>query len=307
MPYRTRMTTMFAALVAFAATACSDSTGARTGQLSLRLTDAPGDVVKAVVTIDQIYVVPGEDDETGRTVLRDEDVTVDLLTLANETADLVDDFVLPAGTYHQLRFVVSGAYIEVENADGTTSVYATSPNYAGLPPGETVDGQLKTPSFSTSGFKVILPGEGLTVPAGGAKVMLVDFDVSQSFGHDAGNSGSWVLTPVVKATDIALSGGITVTLAKPATLTLPTGVAMTDFKAVLTDAAADADTVAFTDANADGVFEAAFPFEPAGTYTLNLAAPTGVTFTTTETRPVTITLTSGGTVTQAFNLATVTK
>lgn len=304
---RTRFTAAVASLAVLAAAACSDGTSARTGQLSLRLTDAPGDVVKAVVTIDRIYLVQAEEGDAGRTVLMDDDVTVDLLTLANETAGLVDDVVLPAGTYHQLRFVVSGAYIEVENADGGTSVYATSPNYAGLPVGETVDGQLKTPSFSTSGFKVILPGEGLVVPAGGAKVMLVDFDVSQSFGREAGSSGSWVLRPVVKATDIALSGGITATLTKPSTLTLPTGVAMTDFTAVLTDAAADADTVAFTDANSDGVFEAAFPFEAAGTYTLNLAAPTGVTFTTTETRPVTVTLAAGGSVTQAFTLATVTK
>ena len=303
--FQTRMKIALSALLLSAA-ACSTNTDADMGRVSLRLTDAAGDIVKAVVTIDRIYMQPGEEDDAGRVTLRDEDVTLDLVTLANETANLVDEAVLPAGTYSQLRFVISGAYIEVENEDGSTSVYATSPTYAGLPAGETVDGELRTPSFATSGLKVNLPGGALQV-SGDTEILLVDFDVSQSFGHAAGNSGAWVMHPVVNAAEITTAAGVTVTLAKPAALTLPTGVAMTDFRAVLENAEGSKEELAFSDANGDGVFEAAFQFVLPGDYSVNLAAPTGVTFTTTETRPTAVTLASGGSATVSFNLATVTR
>ena len=43
--------------------ACSDSSGPEgTGRVSILLTDAPGDVLEAVVTIDQIYLVGGGSD-----------------------------------------------------------------------------------------------------------------------------------------------------------------------------------------------------------------------------------------------------
>ena len=66
------------------------------------------------MTIDEIYL-QGSD---GRTVLRDRDTTVNLLTLANDAATLVDEAIVPAGSYEQLRFVISGAYIEVEGDGG---------------------------------------------------------------------------------------------------------------------------------------------------------------------------------------------
>lgn len=304
--YRNRITTALVAMIALAGAACSDSMAGGSGKVSVLLTDAPGDLVRAVVTIDQVYLQPGAEEGAQRVILRDDDVTVDLLTLANETASLVSETVVPAGSYQQLRFVISGGYIEVENADGSTSIYATSPTYAGLPAGETVDGELRMPSFARSGLKVTMPNGGMMV-GGGTKIMLVDFDVAQSFGHAAGNSGAWVMSPVLHATEVAQSASVTVTLTRPSTLTLPTGVAMTDFKAVLKNSAGSNEELAFTDANADGVFEATYAFVLPGTYTVDLAAPAGVTFTTTETRPATVNLTSGGTATTAFTLATVTR
>ena len=85
--------------------ACGDSTNADTGRISLKLTDAPGDFQKAVVTIDQIYLQGGSDENPsgGRVVLLSTPVTTDLLTLANSVQDLVTDAVVPAGTYSQLR------------------------------------------------------------------------------------------------------------------------------------------------------------------------------------------------------------
>ena len=123
------------------------------------LKDAPGDVKAAVVTISQVYMQgSSQGDEPGsRVILRDTPITTDLLTLANSTAELVKDGVVPAGTYGQLRFVITGGYIEIDNGNGTSSIYASSPNYAGLPQGATVTGALQMPSYATSGIKVNLP------------------------------------------------------------------------------------------------------------------------------------------------------
>lgn len=291
----TRGATLLA--LALSAAACTESTNSgEPGRLSILLTDAPGDFVHAVVTIDQIYLQPGEGD-AGRIVLRDEDVTTDLLTLANSTASLVSEAVVPAGSYTQLRFVISGAYIEVENPDGTTSIYATSPNYAGLPAGADVDGELQMPSFAQSGLKVKLPGDAMNI-AGGDKILLVDFDVSRSFGRAAGSSGRWVMTPVLEATEFTMTSNLTVTVTKADTVTFPqinaAPVTLAGFQAVLKTAAGSEEALALTDANSDGVFEAPFRFLAPGAYTLDLRAPSdSIVFTTNPTRPVAVTVGSG--------------
>lgn len=181
-----------------AATGCSDATGTAGGassRFTVYLTDAPGDVKTAMVTIDQVYLRGGDE---GRLVLRDEDVTVDLLTLVDEQSTLVEGAEVPAGEYSGLNFVISGGYLEVENDDGTTSIYASSPDYEGLPEGAEVAGELQMPSLATSGLKVQFNG-GLEVTEG-SDAVLVDFDVRESFGKLAGNSGKWVMSPVLKGT-----------------------------------------------------------------------------------------------------------
>jgi hypothetical protein len=270
---------------------CGDSTGSGTGRLSIHLKDAPGDVKHAVVTISEIYL-----QGSGRVVLMDEPVTVDLLTLANSTAELVKDAVVPSGSYAQLRFVVTGGYIEVENAGGGTSIYASSPTYEGLPQGAHVDGHLQMPSLAQSGLKVKLPGGSVKI-AGDEQILLVDFNVARSFGKQAGNSGMWVMEPVLEATDFLATGGVTVTLQKDAAATMPVvnGAPLTlgDFKAVLSTADGPQGELALTDDDHDGTYEARFLFLAPGSYTVDLEAPDGVTFTTTPSRPVTVTVTSG--------------
>lgn len=183
----------------FTAAACEDL-GPRTGQMTLFLTDAPGDVQTAVVTIEEIYLQRDDDEDGGRVVLRDTPFTTDLLTLADSMHLLIDGVEIPADTYGQLRMVISGAYIEVEAAGGGSEIYASSPTYAGLPADAVVTGSLQMPSFATSGLKVNLPGDAFTVIADGLVFLAVDFDVSQSFGQLAGGSGQWVMTPVIHGT-----------------------------------------------------------------------------------------------------------
>jgi len=196
------------AAVALAAAACdSGPTGTQYGRVSLFLTDAPGDVEMAVVTIDQIYL-QGSGDSTdstggGRIVLSDEDITVDLLTLRDSLLGLFDSAAVPVGSYGQLRLKITGGYIQVAGADsGTSEIYASSPDYAGLPEGAVVTGELVMPSYAQSGLKVNVPGAIIAIGAGDLVVLAVDFDVAQSFGKLAG-SGKWVMHPVINATELA--------------------------------------------------------------------------------------------------------
>lgn len=177
---------------------CSDL-GPATGEMTLYLTDAPGDVQKAVVTIEEIYL-QGSDEGDGRVTLRDIPFTTDLLTLADSMHLLLEDAVIPADTYAQLRIVISGAYLQVEGAGGASEIYASSPTYAGLPDGAVVTGALQMPSLAQSGLKVHLPNDAVTVVADGVVTLVVDFDVSQSFGKLAGGSGQWVMSPVLIGT-----------------------------------------------------------------------------------------------------------
>ena len=284
-----RIRLALAALSVLALAACGDDdnggSSGDTTRLSIQLTDAPGDISAAVVTVSEIYL-QGSD---GRTVLRDQDTTLNLIDLANATADMVDDAVVPQGTYEQLRFVITGAYISVEE-DGGQKVYATSPDYAGLPAGTVVDGELQTPSFSTSGVKVTLPGDQLALDTD-QKILLVDFDVSQSFGKAAGNSGQWVMSPVIKGADITVSGGLAVN----ATLASGVTAALGDWKAQITQGAS-VEQVAFIDSDGDGTFTATFGFLFPGTYSVTLVPPTG-TFTSTPALPADQNVSEGDTAT----------
>ena len=312
---RTTLNVLAAVGLALTGAACADSStgNAADGKITVLLKDAPGDVKSAVVTISQVYLQgSAEGDDAGsRVILRDTPITTDLLTLANSTAELVKDGVVPAGTYGQLRFVITGGYVEVDNGNGTTSIFASSPNYAGLPSGATVAGTLQMPSYAQSGLKVNLPGGSVKLDAQ-QTVVLVDFDVSRSFGKEAGASSRWVMSPVLTATELAFSGSAKVTLAKDAALTLPTingtPVTLGQFKATLTKSGGTPTELPLTDADNDGTFEANFQYVAPGDYSVDFVAPTGITsFTTTPAHPATVTVTSGGTASFAAVLNGVTQ
>lgn len=189
------------ALLALAALAgsCDSSTPNGNGQVTVMLTDAPADLLVAVVTVTAVTL----NGDHGKVTLLDEPFTTDLLDLAGTTVVLADDVEVPNDRYHEVRFVITGGYIEVDNGDGTTSIFASSPGYPGLPPGAVVDGALQMPSFSTSGLKVKLK-DALRVDDD-HHVVLVDFDAAQSFGHQAGNSGKWVMHPVIVASEVLVA------------------------------------------------------------------------------------------------------
>jgi hypothetical protein len=311
-----RLRSSFAALLAVALLPLVGCGGGE-GKVTLLLTDAPGDNIKtAVVTISEIYLQGGEDgdgdddgdikkangDKGGRVVLLDEPATVSLLELANKTAELVSDAVVPNGDYSEIRFVITGGYIEVNNPDGTTSIFASSADYAGLPAGAQVAGQLHMPSYGSSGLKVKFT-ETLTIE-GEQKILLVDFDVAQSFGKEAGGSGRWVMSPVIKAAEVTASGSINVTL--KSNVTLPrvddAQVELSDFRAVIISSAGSREELPLTDANGDGTFEASFKFLFPGAFQVDIAGPAGVVFTVSPDGPVTVDLGSGRDLTRDFTV-----
>ena len=290
---------------------CSDtltSNGRGPSSLSLQLTDAPGDVQHAVVTISEIDL-QGSGSNAGHTVLMSTPVTVDLTTLAHATSQLVENVSIPAGTYSQLRFVVTGAYIAVDDGNGGSNIYATSTDYAGLPVGATVTGTLQCPSCAQSGLKVILPNDSIAVS--GQQTLLIDFNVGESFGHQAGASGRWIMHPVLKATSVATSADIAVTIQGGTGVTLPIigtdTVRFSDFVAVLTPAVGTPDTVNFSSTPVAGLYAANFPYLIPGEYSVALFAPVGVTaFATLPTLPQIINVGSGAMDTTAFTLTGVT-
>jgi Domain of unknown function (DUF4382) len=272
--------------------------GAQTGKVSVKLTDASADFTKAMVTITEIDLVGS----AGTTVLSTNKVTTDLLTLANDTAALVDGAVVPSGTYTQLRFVITGGYVEVPQGGGGTAIYATSATYEGLPAGAQVAGTLRMPSDAESGLKVNLP-DGNIVVGTDAKVLLVDFDVAQSFGQEAGGSGAWVMHPVMTATDIELSGSVNVTMKLDAGA--PVSTTLAGFTAVLTNSAGSPKALPLVDVG-NGTVAAKFQYLIPGSYSISLTPPATVTsFTTSPSIPPTglgLTVTSGQLAEEDFTL-----
>jgi hypothetical protein len=178
--------------------ACSDGAApSGTTAISIKLKDAPGEVQHAVVTIAGINLIG----TNGKVVLSSSPVTTDLLTLANSTADLVSGAEVPSGTYAELRFLISGACLAVEGESGGSDIYATD-GYDATLCGGAATGTLQAPSYAQSGLKVTLDAGVLTL-TGAPKILLVDFDVSQSFGQVAGQSGHWTMHPVVTGGELS--------------------------------------------------------------------------------------------------------
>jgi len=278
-----RTCTYLAATLAMLASGCGSSQGS--GQITLLLKDAPApDVRAAVVTITEV-VLTGD---SGRVVLPVADPKpTNLLTLANDVMTLVDGATVPAGTYSKLGFVITGGYLDV---GGT--IYA-SEGYDGVPAELTVGGELQMPSYAQSGLKVILPGDQLVVGEG-AQTWLVDFDVSQSFGHGTGTD-KWVMHPVIKGTPIEQTGSVTVTLGFDTEVYLPEDVSLGSFTATLTPVAGgDAKVFPLADLG-DGTYGVVFQYLAAGDYQVSLQAPAALAaFEVTPTMPAAVTVTGGG-------------
>jgi hypothetical protein len=173
--------------------ACDDDDPAGPGldgptTLTVLLTDAPGAVEAVWVEILEIYLQGGDD---GRVTLLDESTgLIELTDLVGTTRTIVDEVEVDPASYAQLRMVIGDAVLETQDGD----VYVLGD--AEHPDGLEGTGELQCPSCQQSGLKVILPGDQADVEEG-ASVLVLDFDVAQSFGHKAGNSGRWIMRPTI--------------------------------------------------------------------------------------------------------------
>jgi hypothetical protein len=190
-PSAPRCAALVLAIVALAA--CDGQSPGGTTSFSVMLKDAPGDVQHAVVTISEVNLVGSG----GVQVLSQTPTTVDLLTLAASATTLVQNVEVPSGSYSQLRFKITGACLAVDDGNGGSTVYGTA-GYDATPCGTAAPETLQAPSFAESGLKVTMTESALQL-TGPEKVVLVDFDVSQSFGHEA---SGWVMHPVVTGGEV---------------------------------------------------------------------------------------------------------
>ncbi|MEJ2540915.1 MAG: DUF4382 domain-containing protein [Gemmatimonadota bacterium] len=163
-----------AAALALSLAGCDDSTGVdNTAELTVLLTDAPSDYVEeAMVDIGFVELVGGAG---GPVVLTDDgtDGMVNLLDLQNEATLLLADAEIEAGSYAQLRLQVEAASVTLKEGytfnDGSTTQ------------------ALSVPSGAQTGIKLNLhagdpEGESGSVEiAPGQSVLVLDFDVNQSF------------------------------------------------------------------------------------------------------------------------------
>ncbi len=298
--------------------ACDDDPiGSQSAEVSLALTDNPGDVDSVWVEIGEIYLQGGGED--GRVPLLTEAEAdglglIELTRLAGRTLDLVSDVEVDPGNYGQLRFVIDGAVLESEDGD----VFTFNADH---PHGATATGSLNCPSCTQTGIKVLLPGEVGELEAG-AHIIVLDFDVSQSFGREAGMSEMWVMNPVIRASEIGFSGAVTGTVdverddAGEALVTIPqcpegTDRDITTFIPVataqtLTDDAGDP-VEATTSVDGDGSF--AFPFLTPDDYDMGYVvdvAFNGDTLTFGADAPGVVTVESGTEIAVSYTITSAT-
>lgn len=158
--------------------ACDTSTDpSDTASLRVLLTDAPSDYVGAAfVDIGTIELLPAGDGD--RIVLSEDgtDGPVDLLDLQGLATELLADVEIPVGSYRELRLIVESASVTL--ADG----------YEFNSGGSEAD--LQVPSGAQTGIKLKLRADDLNEETDGSDgvaitagetVLVVDFDVNQSF------------------------------------------------------------------------------------------------------------------------------
>lgn len=183
----TLFTTLSAVLMLMAVVlaSCTDGInfgGAGAGQahMDIKLTDAPGDYQEVNIDVQalRIHFTPDSVDTTageGKWIdLPVEPMKVNLLDLTNGVDTLLASADLDPGHYRELRLILG--------PDNSVMVDSTIQN-------------LKVPSGQQSGYKIKFKTD---LEAGEELDVTIDFDAGQSV-HKAGNSGKYILKPVLKA------------------------------------------------------------------------------------------------------------
>ena len=254
----------------------SDSSA--TGTLRLSLTDAPACGYDSVfVTVEKVRVhksgSAADSDGGWSEVVLAPAQRVDLLTLTNGTLLPLGQTALPAGTYNQMRLVLS------PNSSSTPLANAIKPTGG-------TETALTTPSGAQSGLKMNI---NIDVAADKVADFAIDFDACKSFVK-AGNSGQYLLKPVLSVLPILSDAGLRIV-----------GYVDTSLVAAGTAVSAQANglPVRATPPDATGKF-VLYPV-PAGTYDLVITAAGRVNAVMTGVPVVTTAFTNIGSATARIN------
>src|SRR5687768_4633680 len=221
MPITNRLASIALTTTLFGAVACSDSTGAGTGTVGVRLANAsvaasvaasvegevplPEGSVKSVdlwvVRIDARRNAATDEEaaadteeseaaESGWVTLAEPDAKIDLMTIADGTNTFLGEAEVAAGQYNGFRLIIDAAKSSITLNDEASTVIG----------GESIVG-LKFPSAAMTGIKISLTGGPVAVDDGEESTVLVKFDVFKSFvvrGPSIEQNGL-LFTPVIKA------------------------------------------------------------------------------------------------------------
>jgi hypothetical protein len=171
------------ALLIFSSCSKNQKSSTDTANLQVRLTDGPDANVREVwVDIQQIELIMSD---TSHPIILDgaHPGVYNLLAFSNGKDTLLADATIPAGTISQIRLILG------DN------------NYIITKDGEKI--ALKTPSGQESGLKVQVHQ---SVSGGILYRLTLDFDAGRSI-IKAGNSGKYLLKPVLRIFSLIPSGG----------------------------------------------------------------------------------------------------
>ncbi len=199
----------------------TDSGGSGTGTMTVEMTDAPIDSADAVNVYIERVEVNREGESDGWVTLNEPQQEYNLLELTNGATTVIGSDELEAGTYPQIRLILSNDGHSVEVNGNVHDMFI--------------------PSGAQTGIKLNINAE---IEQDIEYVLLLDFDASRSVVKAGQNDQRpYILKPVIKATEKAITGNIEGT-ANPA-----------DAKPVVY-AIANSDTLASTVADtSDGYFK----------------------------------------------------
>ena len=190
----------FAGVAAGALVACGGGGGSDSGTMRLSLTDAPACGYKNVyVTVAGVRVhksATASDSDAGWVDIGNASLPqrVDLLTLTNGALMPLGQAQLEAGTYTQMRLLLSST--APSSAPAGTLANSIVPDKAGA-----TEVPLTIPSGLQTGLKMNV---NLTVNPDTVADFAIDFDACKSFVK-AGNSGQYLLKPVLSVIPIISS------------------------------------------------------------------------------------------------------
>ncbi|MDR8391144.1 DUF4382 domain-containing protein [Aliifodinibius sp. S!AR15-10] len=182
---------LISGLILFAV-GCGTNSDTGMGTLEVRMHDAPIDSADQVnVNIERVEV-NREGSQDGWSTISEPQETYNLLELTNGAYTVLGDTTLEAGTYQQIRLILADEGHNVV-IDGETH-------------------EMMVPSGSQTGVKLNVNAE---IEENITYILLLDFDASRSVVKAGqSNSVSYLLQPVIRATNLAVTGNIAGTVAQ---------------------------------------------------------------------------------------------